>query len=124
MEDTLTALNTGFWRTREGTLIERAKGKSCVVNPGWRAKLDEVASTIEAIRARFCDALGLNRMLYEMSRFGSARHMAELEDRMAGFRGDQDLGTWMDGQRQHVIDTMNSILTEAGMQPLRGLHEH
>jgi hypothetical protein len=93
------------------------------VNPGWRAKLDEVASTIEAIRARFCDALGLNRMLYEMSRFGSARHMAELEDRMAGFRGDQDLGRWMDGQRQRVIDTMNLILTEVGMQPLSGLHE-
>ncbi len=38
MEDTLLALNTGYWRTRDGALIERARGKVHVVHPPWREK--------------------------------------------------------------------------------------
>lgn len=124
MEDTLIAFNTGYWRMRDGTLIERGKSKTFVVNPEWRKKLDEIISIIEEIRTKFSDALGLNRMLYEFGRIGHFGRPEDLEDMMKGFRGDRDLGQWMDNQRQKAIDLMNILLDEVGMQPLRGLHEH
>jgi hypothetical protein len=121
MEDTLLALNTGYWRTRDGAVIQRAKGKSCIVNPDWRKKLEEIASIIENIRRKFSEASGLNRMIGEMARFGSARDMADLEDMMTGFRSNRGLGESMDEQRQRAIDIMNSLLSEVGMQPLKGI---
>ena len=113
MEDTVLALNTGYWRTRDGVVIERGKGKIHIVRPEWRAKIDEISETVEEIRRRFREALGLEGMLYELVRFDPVmeRH----------FRADRELGEWMDERRQHAIDLMNSILSEIGHQPLEGL---
>jgi len=122
MEDTLLALNTGYWRTRDNVVIERSRGKSCIVNPEWRRKLEDIGRIVEGIRSRFSEALGLNRMLYEYGRYGHSGHPEELEDRMDSFRHDRDLGDWMDAERQKTIDIMNSLLEEVGLQPLRGLH--
>lgn len=122
MEDTLVALNTGYWRTRDGTLIERGKGKACIVNAEWREKLEKITRSIEDIRRRFHEAFGLNEMLFRFR--GAHRHPREFDELMEGFRNDRGLGNWMDGQRQKAIDVLNSILEEVGMQPLRGLREH
>jgi hypothetical protein len=122
MEDTLVALNTGYWRMRDGTLIERAKGKACVVNPGWREKLEQIASHIEDIRRRFHQMFGLNEMVSHLRgsiRFG---HF-EIHEFMESLRHDPDLGNWMDKQRQEAIDIMNSLLNEIEMPPLRGLRD-
>lgn len=123
MEDTLIALNTGYWRTRDGVLIERAKGKACVVNPDWRDRLEKITNLIEDIQRRFRELFGLNEMLFH---FHGPRHLhrREFDELMEGFRYDRDLGSWMDKQRQEAIDIMNSLLEEVGMQPLRGLREH
>lgn len=121
MEDTLLAFNTGYWRTREGLVIERGRGKSWVVNPEWRKKLDEITTIIEAIRARFSEALGLNRMFYEFGRSGLFGYPGHLENMMDGFRQDRELGRWMDEQREKAIGIMNSLLEEVGMQPLQGI---
>jgi hypothetical protein len=123
MEDTLLALNTGYWRTREGTLIERAKGKACVVNPQWREKLEKITNLIEDVRRRFHQLLGLNDMLSHRRGLGPFHHHM-FDDFMEGFRHDRDLGNSMDQQRQEAIDIMNSLLQEVGMQPLSGLREH
>jgi hypothetical protein len=118
MEDTLVALNTGFWRLRDGTLLGRAKGKSSVVNGEWREKLAQIVSAIEQVRARFHEAVGFNRMLYEMHgpRWGDFE--MEFGPR---FRGDQVLSAWMDERRNHAIELMNSILSEIGHPPLEGI---
>jgi hypothetical protein len=123
MEDTLVALNTGYWKTREGTLIERAKGKACVVNAQWREKLENITTLIEEIRRRFHDLFGLNKMLFQHRRYPEFRQ-PELEQFMEGFRHNRDLGTWMDEKRQEAIDIMNTLLEEAGMQGLRGLRQY
>jgi hypothetical protein len=123
MEDTLVALNTGYWRMRDGTLIERAKGKSFVVNPQWREKLEQITNLIEDIRQRFHNMFGLNEMLFH-HRGPHRFHNREIEELMEGFRYDRDLGNWMDKQRQEAINIMNSLLEVVGMQPLRGLREH
>jgi len=123
MEDTLVALNTGYWRMRDGTLIERSKGKACVVNGEWRQRLEEITRLVEGIRRRFHETFGLNEMLIRMPRRGAPGRM-EMEAMMDGFRHDRTLGSWMDDQRQKAIDVMNSLLEEIGLQPLRGLRDY
>jgi len=122
MEDTMVALNTGYWRMRDGTLIERARGKAYLVNPKWRQTIEKIVEGVESIRKRFQDAVGFNRMLYQMR---SGRHHGmpdEIEELMErSFRGDRDLGEWMNTKRQDAIDLMNSLLEELGHQPLRGI---
>ncbi len=119
MEDTLIALNTGYWRTRSGTLLERSRGKVYVVNSRWRQKLDRVAEIIEDVRFRFHRITATDSMVYQAHKtnpddFDVRRSVA------ANFRGDRE---WMDARRQEVIDIFNSILDEIGYQPLRGIHE-
>ncbi len=122
MEDTLIALNTGYWRTRDGTLIERSKGKACLVHPDWRNKIESIAKKIEDIRRRFHELFGLNEMLFHF-RGRRGMYPKDFEDHMERFRHDADLGKWMDNQRQEAIEIINSLLEEIGMQPLRGLRD-
>ncbi|MBN1812655.1 MAG: HNH endonuclease [Anaerolineae bacterium] len=122
MEDTLVALNTGYWRTRDGALIERAKGKVHVVHTPWHEKVEHIVEIIEEIRTRFKEAVGFSRRLYELDR--GYPNDFEFDKRMdRRFRRDRDLGEWMDTQRQEAIETMNSILQEIGHQPLRGINK-
>ena len=123
MEDTLVALNTGYWRMRDGTLIERAKGKAFVIHPQWRGKLEQITNLIEDIRRRFQQMFGLNEMLFRLQVPHQLRHR-DIDMLMEDFRHDRNLGDWMDKQRQEAIKIMNSLLEEIGMQPLRGLREH
>ena len=67
IEDTLLALNTGYWRTREGVVIDRSQGKAHLVNQNWRDRLDRIAEIIEEIRTRFRQALRLDEMLFRWS---------------------------------------------------------
>lgn len=120
MEDTLLALNTGYWRTRDGSVIDRAKGKSYVVRSEWRKNLDRIAQLIEEIREKFHESVGFNEMLYRLRNRDHRRTMHEMEMIMeARFRHDQTFGRWMDEKRNEAINLLNSILTEIGHQPLR-----
>lgn len=122
MEDTLIALNTGYWRTRDGTLIERAKGKVHIVNPAWRERMDYITGIIEAVRQRFHEAVGFNRILYQIRK----AHFRDfdLEQYVEGrFRDDRELSEWMDFQRQEAIEIMNALLKEVGHQPLQGFQK-
>ena len=42
IEDTIIALNTGVLRTRDGSILKKADGKSSVVNIEWREKLNTI----------------------------------------------------------------------------------
>ena len=118
MEDTLIALGTGYWRLRDGTLISRAKGKASIASKSWHDKLDQIASVIDEIRSRFHESVGFNRMGYQIHGPGFGDFEMEFGPR---FRGDRDLGSWMDGRRNQAIDLMNSILSEIGHPPLTGI---
>jgi hypothetical protein len=115
MQDTLLALNTGYWKTRDGTVLERSLGKSCVVNPRWREELDKIGAIIEEIRRRFADSVGFNRMCLQLR----GRPSRDPHDEV--LRGDRDLGRWMDEERQQAIDILNGILRDLQMQPLAKL---
>jgi len=37
------------------------------------------------------------------------------------FRGNRELGRWMDERRNHAIELMNSILADIAQPPLEGI---
>ena len=113
MEQTVMAINTGHWTTRDGTVIDRAKGKIHVTHQPWREKLDQIVEMIENIRKRFAEAIGADRMLYEYHDHG---FLTLLDERL---RDVQSLGQYIDEQRQQVLLIINSILEEIGSTPLR-----
>ncbi|HEY1170265.1 MAG TPA: HNH endonuclease signature motif containing protein [Verrucomicrobiae bacterium] len=115
MQDTLIALNTGYWKTRDGTVLGRSLGKSCVVNPRWREELDKITAIIEEIRKKFATSVGLNRMLLHLEGHRGFDPHDEV------LRRDRNLGHWMDEKRQQAIDIMNGILRDLQMQPLAKL---
>jgi hypothetical protein len=111
LEDTLLALNTGFWRTRDGTLIERAQGKVHVANPAWRKRLDEAVAAIDAARRLLRDALGLDVDLYRWEhQHGSDR-----------LRYDRQVGSEIDRLRQSAVESVNAILRDLGQPELHGV---
>lgn len=115
LEDTALALNTGYWRMRDGTPIRAAEGRITVINPNWRERLDEVAAAVEAARAELRRSLGLGMMLFQLEQ-GSRdldRHL----------RGDRRVADEIDACRQRAVDSMNIVALEAGLQPLKGLHD-
>jgi hypothetical protein len=119
MEDTLLALNTGYWRTREGAFIDRSKGKSYIVNPEWRKKLDEIVNILEEVRRRFHEAVGFNEMLYRLRYPDFPHRMYEIEMMMEGrFRHDRSFSNWMDEERNRAIGILNTILKEIGYSSL------
>lgn len=107
MEDTLTAFNTGCWRLRDGTVIQRSKGKLCIAHAPWRDAMNEIVRKIEGIRSRFHRELGLDEML--------------LNHHRGRFYSDSSLSYWMDRQREEVIDIMNVVLVELNHSKLDGI---
>lgn len=124
MEDTLLALNTGHWRTRDGVVIDRAKGKSYIVHPAWREKLDEVARCIEKVREEFHRAVGFDEMLYRLRYHRPNRITHEMEMMMERrFRDDLPFGSGMNEKRDEAIKILNTILEEIGHPPLKTMEE-
>lgn len=111
MEDTLLALNTGYWRTRDGTVIDRSKGKVHLINSEWRRKVDQVAEIVEEVRRRFKEALGLDEMLFRLDYLPMRGMHRMMEHR---FRGNLELGQWMDERRNQAVELINSLLRELG----------
>lgn len=118
IEDTLLALNTGYWRTRDGEIIDRNHGKVHLVNQDWRDQLDGITIILEEIRSRFRQSLGLDEMLLRWQ-YPPSHHMDRMME--ARFRGDRALGEWIDKKRRDAIDKMNSILKEIGHPELQSL---
>jgi len=113
LEDTALAISTGYWRTRDGAVIARSKGKSQVVNPTWRGKLDEAVAAIDAARGRLRHGLQLDRDFYHL---GHDRWMYDELD--AALRGDRRLGAEIDRLRNQAIDLVNEVLAAIGSEPL------
>lgn len=112
MEDTILALNTGYWRTRDGDVIARGEGKSQVINPKWRQQLENLVMKLDDIRAVLNGALGLDRTYFTTL----ADREFMLERRL---RNDHILADKLNELRNEAIGIMNSLLAEIGLQPLR-----
>ena len=95
---------------RDGTLIERARGKVHVANPVWRERLDEAAAAIDTARRLLRHALGLDVDLYRW----------EHEHASDRLRYNCSLGAGINSMRQTAVESVNAILRDVGQPELRG----
>jgi hypothetical protein len=107
IEDTITALNTGCLRARDGTVLQQAKGKAYLTNPAWREKLDALVDILRAIRSRYDLAL----------KGGTLRVGRDDADRQWYCINDHNLAAWMDGTRAQAIHIIADVCKEAGVLP-------
>ena len=101
IEDTITALNTGCLRSRDGGILARAKGKAYMRNAQWRTQMDTIVDLLRAIRSRYDDA--------------SKRNLIHRNDRFYCFH-DPELAHWMDDTRSQVLAVFADVCEEAGVQ--------
>jgi hypothetical protein len=107
IEDTIIALNTGVLRTRDGMIIKQSEGKSAIINPTWREKLNTITDMLVALKKRLKIAKDEN--LY--STYGKGDVMYCFYDRT--------LEEWFDLTREEIIKILSSICQEAGIPGLR-----
>lgn len=107
IEDTLIALNTGVLRTRDGSIIKQADGKSSIQNQLWREKLYTIADMLTAIRRR----LKIAKEEHAYSIYGQGEAVFYCFH-------DRDLGEWFNSTREEILKILSSICKEAGLREL------
>lgn len=112
IEDTIIALNTGVLRTRDGSILKKANGKSSIVNPEWREKLDMICDMLVAIRRQLRKAKAEDA--YSM--YGEGEIMYCFHDR--------NLAMWFDSMREDILKIFSSICEEIGIQGLHFPEKH
>jgi hypothetical protein len=112
VEDTITALNTGCLRARDGTILQQAKGKAYIANSDRRAKLDSVVDILRAIRSR-----------YDLAIAQGALHVGHDDGLRQWYCvNDHALAMWMDESRAQATTIIAELCKEAGVQPPHGAH--
>ncbi len=96
LEDTITAINTGCLRSRDGIVLTNSKGKSHLSNHKWREKMDTIVSLLRVMRSRF-KTLNFTQT-YEV---------------------DHKTAEWMDNTRDQIIAIFSELCKEAGIPSLR-----
>jgi hypothetical protein len=106
LEDTITAINTGCLRSRDGGVLARARGKAFLKTNGWRDRMDVIVDILRAIRSR-----------YESARKGNLIHTHEHPSGESFYCfHDPMLADWMDSSRAQVLQIFGEIAKEAGVQ--------
>lgn len=108
IEDTITALNTGCLRARDGHTLARARGKSCIWNDQRRAALDVVVELLRGLRERYNLAVRLGQ-IHLGAKDGSDRFYCI---------HDPELGAWMDDTRAEVLRVFSEVCKDAGVPPV------
>jgi hypothetical protein len=106
IEDTITAINTGCLRSRDGGVLARGRGKAFLQNNAWRERMDVIVDILRAVRSR-----------YESARKGNVIHMQDHPsgDSFYCFH-DPMLADWMDASRAQVLQMFGEIAQEAGVR--------
>ena len=107
IEDTLIALNTGVLRTRDGSILKQADGKSSVQNSLWREKLYTITDMLTAIRRR----LKIAQKEKAYSTYGTGEDVAYCFY-------DRELAEWLNSTREEILKILSSICKEAGLREL------
>jgi hypothetical protein len=108
IEDTITAINTGSLRARDGTVLSQAKGKSYLSNHAWREKMDVIVDLLRAVRSRYSIALATGQILVD----------SEYQGKQSYFIKDSNLSEWMNSTRVEAINLFSGICSEAGIPQL------
>ncbi len=108
IEDTITALNTGCLRARDGQILAQGKGKSFLENHAWRERMDAIVDMLRAIRSRYLIAV----------QTGQIRLDKEHQNRQWYHVRDREVSDWMDNTRVEIMRVFSEVCDTAGVPPL------
>lgn len=107
VEDTITAVNTGCLRSRDGVVLATSRGKAFLRDRTWRLKMDEVVDLLRAIRSRFDGARRQKQI-----------HVSEGEGGQVWCCvNDPDIAEWMDRTRGQVMAVFAEVCQAAEVVP-------
>jgi len=106
--DTITTINTGSLRARDGTILAQARGKSYLSNHRWREKMDTIVDLLRAIRSRYSLAVQTGQI-----HLGSEHQGRQFYDIR-----DEQVADWMDSTRAEIIQLFSELCEEASIPPL------
>lgn len=105
IEDTLTAINTGCLRSRDGAVLFQSWGKSFLSNVKWRQQMDALSDLLRAIRSRYEDAR--NKGAIHVSPQPGGREFYCIND--------PEIADWMDSTRSQILQIFAEVCSEAGI---------
>lgn len=106
IEDTITAINTGCLRSRDGAVLSQAKGKAFLRNAAWREQMSVIVDLLRAIRSRYDSAIRLKQIDVSSRADGRSWYCIH----------DSTLAEWMDSTRAQVIETFGRVAEAAGVE--------
>ena len=103
--DTILAINTGVLRTRDNQIIQDIGfGKSSLLNDAWKSTLIEIEVNLQ-------DLLALINKGIAKGKIKTCHPFC--------YCGDDDFLNKIDNERVKIIYLLNSILIDAGIEPLK-----
>ena len=108
IEDTITAINTGSLRARDGAILAQGKGKAYLSNHRWRERMDVIVDLLRAIRSRYALAV----------QTGQIHIGSEHQGRQFYHIRDEQVAEWMDSMRAEVVQLFSELCKQAGIPPL------
>lgn len=105
IEDTITAINTGCLRARDGGVLTRSKGKAFLDNADWRQRMDLIVDLLRAIRSRYDDARKTGAIHVSDSSSGNSFYYIR----------DHEVAEWMDQTRSQALEIFAEICRAAGL---------
>lgn len=109
IEDTIIAINAGCLRSRDGAILQRAKGKAFIHNRSWREKMDAIVDLLRAIRSRY--ALALKNGEIAVSSTGNEVEFYVIHSPAVGW--------WMDQTRGEALQLFGEVCAEAEVEAPR-----
>ncbi|MHC1771710.1 MAG: HNH endonuclease [Flexilinea sp.] len=108
IEDTITAINTGTLRARDGAILAQAKGKSFIINRNWRNKMDVIVDLLRAIRSRYSLAVRLGQI--DLGEEHNGKQWYQIRN--------MEIADWMDKTRIDAIQMFSELCIEAQIPAL------
>jgi hypothetical protein len=106
IEDTITAINTGCLRARDGTVLAEGRGKSYLCEHGWQRRMDEIVDKLREVR-----------QIYDRGRKLGMIHVNEHERGMTFYCiNDRSIADRIDRARTEALQTFATIAAEAGVR--------
>ncbi len=107
IEDTITAINTGCSRLRDGHLVMQTQGIMFLGNLVWRQRMEVIVDLLRWIRSRFAEAVAKKTINIQSSSGGKVFYDVR----------DPSLCGWMDTMRGQVLLLFAEVCKDAGVAP-------
>jgi hypothetical protein len=103
IEDTITAINTGCLRARDGAILSQSKGKAFLENYKWRQGMDSIVDLLRALRSRYNRAVEQGEI--HLGKISNGKQFYHIRSKT--------LVEWMDDTRTEIFDIFSEICEEA-----------